>query len=66
MIASAGKKEHLFKEHPLVAASYMKTAVFGSLFSSQFCVNFSGTYFEEHRRTAASENVLWNWEKLKF
>ena len=28
-----------------------------SLFNSEYCKNFYSTHFEEHLRTAASENV---------
>ena len=52
------QKEHLFKEHLLVAASYRETHVLGSLFNSQYCEIFKSTYFEEHLRTATSENVF--------
>ena len=58
MLKIAGKKEHLFQEHLLVAASYTKTAVLESPFNSEYCENFKSTYFEEHLRTAASENVF--------
>ena len=41
-----------------MAASYRKTPVLESLFNSEYCEIFKSTYFEEHLRTAASENVF--------
>ena len=35
-----------------------KTPVLESLFNSEYCEIFKSTYFEEHLRTAATENVL--------
>ena len=46
MLASAGRKEHHFKEHLLVSAS--KTPVLESLFNSKYCEIFKNTYFEEN------------------
>ena len=57
MLISACKKEQLFKEHLLVAASYRKTLVLECLFNSEY-YKIKSTYFEEHLRTAASENVF--------
>ena len=62
MLASAGRKEHHFKEHLLVSAS--KTPVLESLFNSKYCEIFKSMYFEEHLRTAASENVFMNLRKI--
>ena len=53
MLASAGKKEHLFKEHLQVVASYGKTPVL----DSEYCGTFKNTYFEEHLRTGSSEKM---------
>ena len=58
MLTLACKKEHLFKEDLLVVASYREILVLESLFNSEYCEIFKGTYFEEHLRTAASENVF--------
>ena len=41
-----------------VAASYTKTPVLESLFNFEYCEIFQSTYFEEHLRTATSENVF--------
>ena len=41
-----------------MAASYLKTPVLESLFSSEYCKVFQSTYFEEHLQAAASENVF--------
>ena len=56
MLISACKKEQLFKEHLLVAASYRKTLVLECLFNSEY-YKIKSTYFE-HLRAAASENVF--------
>ena len=65
MLIPACKKEQLFKEHLLVAASYRKTLVLESLFNSEY-YKIKSTYFEEHLRTAASENVLVKLRKSKI
>ena len=65
MLIPACKKEQLFKEHLLVAASYRKTLVLESLFNSEY-YKIKSTYFEEHLRTAASENVLIKLRKSKI
>ena len=46
-----------------MAASYKKTPVLESLFSYEYCKIFKSTYFEEHLRTAVSENVFIETEK---
>ena len=66
MLTLACKREHLFKEVLLVAASYMKTPVLESLFNSEYCQIFESIYFEEHLRTAASENVFMKLRKIKI
>ena len=43
-----------------------KTHVLESLFNSEFREIFKGTYFEEHLRTAASENVFTKLRKIKI
>ena len=48
-----------------MAASYRKTPVLESLFSSEYCGIFNSTYFEEHLRAAASENVFMKLRKIK-
>ena len=65
-LTSTCKKEHLFKEHLLVAASYRKTPVLESLFNSEYCKIFKSTYFEEHLRTAVSKNVFMKLRKIKI
>ena len=65
MLIPACKKEQLFKEHLLVAASYRKTLVLESLFNFEY-YKIKSTYFEEHLRTAASENVLIKLRKSKI
>ena len=37
----------------------------GSLFNSEYCEIFKSTYFKEHLRTAASENVFMKLRKIK-
>ena len=51
-----------------MAASFRKAPVLESLFNSDYCKIFKGTYFEEDLWKAASENekTSWNWEKLKI
>ena len=43
-----------------------KTRVFESLFNSEYCEIFKSTYFEDHLRTAASENVFMKLRELKI
>ena len=49
-----------------MAASYKKAPVLESLFNSEYREVFKRTYFEEHLRTAASENVFMNLRKIKI
>ena len=49
-----------------MAASYGKTPVLESLFNTEYCEIFKSTYFEEHLRTAASENVFMKLRKIKI
>ena len=49
-----------------MAASYSKTSVLESLFNSEYCEIFKSTHFEEHLRTAASENVFVKLRKIKI
>ena len=49
-----------------MAASYKKAPVLESLFNSEYREVFKGTYFGEHLRTAASENVFMNLRKIKI
>ena len=49
-----------------MAASYRETRVLESLFHSEYCEIFKSTYFEEHLRTAASENVFMKLRKIKI
>ena len=48
------------------AASYRKTPMLEPLFNSEYCEIFKRTYFEEHLRTAASENMLVKLRKIKI
>ena len=66
MSTSACKKKHLFKEHLLVAASYRKIPVLESVFNFEYCEIFKSTYFEEHLRTATSENVFMKLRKIRI
>ena len=66
MVTSDCKKEYLFLRNLLVAASSRKTPVLESLFDSEYCEIFKSTYFEEHLRTAASENVLMKPRKIRI
>ena len=43
----------------------MKTPVLESLFNSEYCEIFKSTYFEEHLRTAASENMFMKLRNIK-
>ena len=43
----------------------MKTAALESLFNSEYCEIFKSTYFDEHLRMAASENVFMKLSKIK-
>ena len=49
-----------------MAASYRETPVLESLFNSEYCEILKSTYFEEHLRTAASENVFMKLRKIKI
>ena len=66
MLPLSCKKEHLFKEDLLVASSYRKTPVLESVFNSEYCEMLKITFFEEHLRTAASENVFKKLRKTKI
>ena len=63
---SLQKKNIFFKKDLLVAASYKKTPVLESLFSSEYCKIFKTTYFEEDLRTATSENVFTKLRIIKI
>ena len=49
-----------------MAASYRETPVLAPLFNSEYCQIFTGIFFEEHLRTAASEYVLMKVRKIKI
>ena len=49
-----------------LTASYRNTPVLESLFNSEYCEIFKKTYFEEHLRTAASQNVFMKLRKIKI
>ena len=49
-----------------MAASYRETPVLAPLFNSEYCQIFTGIFFEEHLRTASSENVLMKVRKIKI
>ena len=49
-----------------MAAAYRKTPLLESLFNSKYCEIFKSTYFEDHLRTAASENVSMKLRKIKI
>ena len=66
MLTLGCKKEHLFQKDLLLAASYRKTPVLESLFSSEYCELFKSTYLEEHLRTAASEDVFMKLRNIKI
>ena len=42
---------------------HRKTPLLESLLNSEYCEIFKSTYFEEHLRTAASENVFMKLRK---
>ena len=46
-------------------AIFTKTPLLESLFNSEYYEIFKSTYFEEHLRTAASENVFMKLRKDK-
>ena len=48
-----------------MAASFRKAPVLESLFNSEYCKIFKGTYFEEDLWKAASENVFMKLRKIK-
>ena len=64
MLTSACKKEHLFVRTPSGCFLQENTCVVVS-FNSEHCEIFKSTYFEEHLRTAASENVFMKLRKIK-
>ena len=66
MLILACRKEHLFKEDLLVAASYRRTPVLECLFSSEYCEIFKSTYGEELLHMAASENEFMKLRKIKI
>ena len=67
MLTLACKKEYIFlRRRPTGPASYRKTPVLESLFNSKYCKVFKSTYFEEHLRTVASENVFMKLRKIKI
>ena len=43
-----------------------KKPLLGSLFNSEYYEIFKSTYFEEHLRTAASENAFLKLRKIKI
>ena len=42
-----------------------KTPVLEFLFNSEYCEVFTSTHFEEHLRTAASENAFMKLRRIK-
>ena len=66
MLTLAFKKVHLFKKRPPSGCFLRKTPLLESLFSSEYCEIYKSTYFEEHLRTAASENVFMKLRKIKI
>ena len=49
-----------------MVAYYNKTPVLESYFNSENCKIFKSTYFKEHLRTAASENVFKKVRKIRI
>ena len=49
-----------------MAASYKKTPVLESLFNSDYYQIFKSTYYEEHLRTTASENVFMKLREINI
>ena len=49
-----------------MAASYKKTPVLESLFNFDYYQNFKSTYYEEHLRTTASENVFMKLREINI
>ena len=59
-------KKRPFLRRPPSGCFLRKTPVLESLFNSEYCEIFKSTYFEEHLRTPASENVLMKLRKIKI
>ena len=58
-------KALLSKKKKKEEAIFTKTPLLESLFNSEYYEIFKSTYFEEHLRTAASENVFMKLRKDK-
>ena len=58
-------KALLSKKKKKKEAIFTKTPLLESLFNSEYYEIFKSTYFEEHLRTAASENVFMKLRKDK-
>ena len=48
-----------------MAASYRETPVLVSLFNPKYCQIFTRIFFEEHLRTAVSENMFMKLRKIR-
>ena len=66
MVTSDCKKEHLFLRTPPSGCFFQKNTCVAVSFDSEYCEIFKSTYFEEHLRTAASENVLMKPRKIRI
>ena len=55
-----------FLRRPPSASFLQETPLLESLFNSKYCEIFKSTYFEEHLRTAASENVFMKLRNIKI
>ena len=58
-------KSPVVKKKKKKKAIFTKTPLLESLFNSDYYEIFKSTYFEEHLRTAASENVFMKLRKDK-
>ena len=59
------KPPEVFYKKAVVKNLAIKTPLLESLFKSEYCKIFNGTYFEEHMQTAASKNVFMKLKKFK-
>ena len=60
------KPPEVFYKKAVVKNLAIKTPLLESLFNSEYCKIFNGTYFEEHMQTAASKNVFMKLKKFKI
>ena len=59
------KPQEVFYKKTIVKNLAIKRPLLESLFNSEDCKIFNGTYFEEHMQTAVSKNVFMKLKKFK-